>query len=229
MSSEDVREMLKPSQESLQVVQEWLESNDLGDDLRIDSDWIYATTTVGHAESMLRTKYQSYRDVDTGLKRSRTLSYSVPRNIKEHINMIHPTTSFARARGLKSTVVYSKPAPAAVPANCSSSITPTCLADLYGFSTYTPTGTPAKMSVAGFLEQWPQYSDLSKFLAKYVPSDAGTTFPCVLINGGTCNQTTDQNNIVVCKLIFPIHYFYILSASGSYFSSTLLCLLVHAF
>ena len=203
MQTDAIRQMLQPSDDSLHTVCAWLESHGLSNDMNIDSDWIYVNTTVGKAENMLQTKYQTYSDVDSGMKVSRTLSYSVPRNVKRHINMVHPTTSFAQARALKSTVLYHNTLPedVDVAASCDSSITPACLADLYGFGDYVPSATPAKMSIAGFLEQWPQYSDLSAFLAKYAldnsPSD---TFPCTLVNGGTCNQTTNQNNIVEANL-----------------------------
>ena len=205
MGVDVIQQMLRPSDDSLHTVSEWLQSNGLGSDMRVDSDWIYATTTIGKAENLLQTKYQTYSDVDTDRKSLRVLSYSVPRNVKNHINMIHPTTSFARARALKNTVLYHKPitdaTAAAPPANCNSSITPECLADLYGFGDYAPTATPAKMSIAGFLEQWPQYSDLSDFLTKYsLDGSSNDTFPCVLVNGGTCNQTTDEANIVEANL-----------------------------
>ena len=198
MASDAIRGMLRPSDESIDAIKDWLATNELN--AKVDSEWIYVPTTVGKVESMLQTEYHLYRDTETGLRKSRALRYSVPRSVKDHINMIHPTTSFAKASALKSEVLYSKPASDAVPASCGSSITPECLADLYGFGNYTPTATPAKMSVAGFLEQWPQYSDLSAFLAKYDAADANATFPCVLVNGGTCNQTTDEGNIVEANL-----------------------------
>ena len=203
MSTDAIKQMLQPSDESLGAVRAWLESKGLGSELKVDSDWIYATTTVAKAESLLKTKYGSFRDVDSGVKRARTLSYHVPRDVKPHINMIHPTTSFARARGMRSNVVYHKLAPAeeaAVPSSCGSSITPACLAQLYGYANYSPKATPAKMSVAGFLEQWPQYADLSKFLAKYDAANSKATFPCVLVNGGVCTQTTNTSNIVEANL-----------------------------
>lgn len=196
-----IQQMLQPSDESIGTVRQWLESNGLGNDLRIESDWIYATMTMGDLERLLQTRYRSYRDLETGARRSRTLSYSVPRHVKSHVNMIHPTTSFARARAMRSAVLYHKAADdATIPAGCNSSITPTCIGDLYGTANYTPKSTPAKMSVAGFLEEWPQRADLTEFLAKYDASNAKAAFPCVLVNGGTCDQTTNTSNIVEANL-----------------------------
>ena len=203
MSTDAIKDMLKPAAESIDTIRAWLENCGLGNGLSVESDWIYLTTTVEEAERLLKTKYRSYRDVDSGVKRTRALFYSVPRSVEPHLNMIHPTTSFVRARGMRSFVKYHKLAPAedaAVPSSCSSSITPACLSTLYGYGSYTPSATPAKMSIAGFLEQWPQYSDLSKFLAKYDAANAKATFPCVLVNGGVCTQTTNSDNIVEANL-----------------------------
>ena len=149
--------MLQPSDDSIVNVRKWLESHDLEKDAREEADWMYVRTTVEKAERLLDTKYFIFRDLETGTKQARTLSYSVPGSIKNHINMIHPTTSFVKARPLGSTVhYYQRPAPANIDiaASCSSSITPTCLADLYSYGNYTPTAIKAKMGVAGFLEQW---------------------------------------------------------------------------
>jgi tripeptidyl-peptidase I len=201
MDTASIKKMMQPSDDSFSAVREWLGSHGFGNDMRIDSDWIHLTTTIAKAEEMLQAKYQTFRDLETGIKQSRTLSFSLPRNIKRHVSMIHPTTSFAKARGMKNTIHSVKPVPAdnKAASSCSTSITPSCLASLYGYGSYAPSTTPAKMGVAGFLEQWPQKSDLTSFEKKYIPSNTAT-FPCVLINGGLCSTTTNSNNIVEANL-----------------------------
>lgn len=108
--------------------------------------------------------------------------------------MVQPTTFFG-LRAMKSTV--STPIPIteadldvegveAVTGCSGSQITPKCLANLYSFTSATAQ-TAGLMGIAGFLEQWPSKSDLTKFLKSYqVEGNSGQTYSCTLVNGGTC-------------------------------------------
>jgi tripeptidyl-peptidase-1 len=108
--------------------------------------------------------------------------------------MVQPTTFFG-LRAMRSTV--SKPIPLtnselqselanAVTGCTGSRITPECLANLYSFTSATKQ-TVGRMGIAGFLEQWPSKTDLSKFMSTYqVQNNTAETYSCTLINGGTC-------------------------------------------
>lgn len=66
-------------------------------------------------------------------------------------------------------------------------ITPTCLANLYNFASSTGTQTAGLMGIAGFLEQFPSASDLSTFLKdEAVFDNTGETYTCTVVNDGTC-------------------------------------------
>jgi tripeptidyl-peptidase-1 len=77
--------------------------------------------------------------------------------------------------------------------SCNTTVTPTCLADLYSFSDYTPAGL-GSVFVSGFLEQVAQFSDLSQFLAKYAPDKVGTNFTITSVNGGNFTQFGRSGN-----------------------------------
>ena len=197
MDTHSIKDMLRPSSETVNTIQQWLSSHGISEDVTVDSDWLYFTTTVSKAEEMLNTKYENFRDTSFDTIATRVLAFSLPSHIKPHINMIHPTTSFALARPKKTAIHYRKPVSADVSAaSCGFSVTPACLASLYGYASYKPSVIKAVMGVAGFLEQWPQKPDFKSFLQKYVPGiSSSTTFKCTLINGGLCSSTTNENDI----------------------------------
>jgi tripeptidyl-peptidase I len=101
------------------------------------------------------TKYNVYSHAKSDEAVVRTLSYSLPRILHDHIDVIAPTTYFGTLRSMRVTsflqpeIVPAEPQPetealvrpisaAAVPSSCSSSITPACLRALYNTTTYVP-------------------------------------------------------------------------------------------
>src|SRR4051794_37127527 len=100
--------------------------------------------------------------------------------------MVQPTTFFG-LRAMRSTL--SKPIPlkdadfktdavSAVTGCTNGQITPKCLANLYSFTGATAQ-TVGRMGIAGFLEQWPSKSDLTKFMNTYqVEGNAAQTYSC---------------------------------------------------
>lgn len=205
MDTFSIKDMLRPTSETVNVVRNWLHGHGISQDIEVDSDWIYFKTTVSKAERLLKTKYENFRDIESGSISTRSLSYSLPSHIKSHINMIHPTTSFAMARPKKIMISSSAPASAHIDAaaqeSCDLSVTPACLARLYGYDNYKPTTIKAKMGVVGFLEQWAQNSDLKSFLTTYNPSiSSSTSYKCALVNGGLCSTTQNSNQMEEANL-----------------------------
>lgn len=128
--------------------------------------------------------------VETGKTSIRTLEYSIPAVLQGHIDFLHPTTSFTRpAARPKFTAIKAKPAADvapvsdAVPASCSTTITPACLQVLgncnkfrlsrlfffrffsgiqaiYNIPTTAATQTTNKLGVSGFIEQFANSADL---------------------------------------------------------------------
>jgi tripeptidyl-peptidase-1 len=91
---------------------------------------------------MFSADFTSFTHVSTGEQTIRTLEYSIPAELKGHIELVHPTISFPDFN--VASPVFSSPvknsdfvenAKRAVPSSCASTITPTCLQDLYGIPT----------------------------------------------------------------------------------------------
>jgi tripeptidyl-peptidase-1 len=62
-------------------------------------NWFKVNVTVEEAESLLKTQYHVYTNVQTGKDHLACDEYSVPIHIKEHIDFITPTIHFGRYRG----------------------------------------------------------------------------------------------------------------------------------
>lgn len=121
-------------------------------------NWIKFSATVGEAESLLRTEYKIYTNLETGKDHLACEDYSVPPHIQEHIDFITPTTHFdayvktkKKRCDLEGRTIKVKPFPIVHPgsnvapqpqiaytlANCYQYVTPECLRALYGFSNGT--------------------------------------------------------------------------------------------
>jgi len=132
----------------------------------------------------------------------RTTEYSLPAHLDEHIELVQPTTAFHRAKGQRTTFRFSPPAPEASPsfnagtkitvpgsavtvdASCKSTITVSCLKQLYNAVGYVPRA-PKKNAIAltGYLEEFANFADLQRFYADQVPHAINTSCDVALIDG----------------------------------------------
>ncbi|KAJ4463898.1 subtilisin-like protein [Lentinula lateritia] len=100
LSREDVQYYAAPSRDALYSVCTWLSSNNITpDSTTVSGDWIKFNVSVGTANSMLNATYNVYEHTASGKQSVRTLEYSVPSELGEHIRAIHPTTSFYHSAG----------------------------------------------------------------------------------------------------------------------------------
>lgn len=97
----------------------------------------------------------------------RTTSWSLPDYVHEHIDLVHPTTMFRGGLQVKASTirkldkapgeaaVMSIPAssPSAVNPSCNTTITPTCLLQLYNATQYTVQSAAKgnKIAISSFL------------------------------------------------------------------------------
>jgi tripeptidyl-peptidase-1 len=96
LTAAEVGELIAPTNESLRLVETWLESHGIFDlDYSPTRDWISLHTTVSKAERLLATTYHTYHHVD-GDVAIRAPEWSLPAHLHEHIDAIHPTNAFFR-------------------------------------------------------------------------------------------------------------------------------------
>lgn len=98
LSSEQVNQIIKPADETVRLVQEWLHQNGITEfELNSALDWIYVPAiSIQDAERLLQTKYAIYQHKWDGDLITRTPEWSLPIHLHEHIDVIQPTTSFFR-------------------------------------------------------------------------------------------------------------------------------------
>ncbi|ORY17869.1 peptidase S8/S53 domain-containing protein [Clohesyomyces aquaticus] len=198
MSHEEILAMIAPAQESSDLVMQWL-ANDIASPkakIQRKGDYVTITASVSTIEKLLDAEYEVFVKSGTKEKTLRTLSYSLPDALKDHVDMVQPTTFFG-LKHLRSTISEHHPiteaelkvhigATSAVTGCTGTRITPTCLANLYNF-TSAKTQTAGLLGIAGFLEEYAIKADYTTFLNNNAYfSNKGKSFTCTTVNGGTC-------------------------------------------
>lgn len=96
-SAKQVAEAFAPSEEAVNSVLAWLaEAGVLGDRVKQSQglNWIHADVTVSEAEELLKTKYYKYTHAVTGQAHVASEDYSIPEDIRRHVDFVTPTVHF---------------------------------------------------------------------------------------------------------------------------------------
>ncbi|KAG1799114.1 peptidase S8/S53 domain-containing protein [Suillus variegatus] len=212
LSKQETETLMAPHPETLAVASEWFTLHGLAEEEVIHSsarDWVTIHVPVGLAEEMLDTTYHVYKHSETGESIVRTTSYSLPDILHHHVDLIQPTTMFARFKAFKSTLHWTNQAQPAAPyppgetitgpagnpvdASCNSTITLSCLRQLYNAENYKTTATNCnKLGITGYLGQYANNKDLQQFYLAQNPSAYGSNYTLVSINGGKNNQSYEE-------------------------------------
>lgn len=149
LSQDEVNDLVKPCDVSLELVREWLHEHVDPKEIEYSgaNDFLSFSIPVAKAERLLDTKYSVYRHVD-GFDLVRTEEWKLPLHLHEHVTAIQPTTSFLRPLAQRSTLLTTpemdlqvKPYedienPTIETACNASSVTPLCLRTLYETSVH---------------------------------------------------------------------------------------------
>jgi tripeptidyl-peptidase-1 len=235
---DDVLNLFAPTAEANSSVVSWLTSAGVSK-ISSDGHWVNFATTVGTANKLLNTTFKTYEN--SGTTKLRTTQYSVPDDLASYIDLISPTTYFGKT--VASMPRYTKvkrednkpirrsrvmrddtPTKRSVDASCQTSITPTCIKELYSVGDYTPkVSSGSRVGFGSFLNQSALYADLFDFEDYYkIPSQ---NFSVTLINGGTNDQAVataqvGEADLDVQNIIGVSHPMYVVSFSSSHSSTT---------
>jgi tripeptidyl-peptidase-1 len=168
---EQVGEYVKPSDDTISVVNAWLKANDLEATTHSPAgEWIKITVHISQANELFDADYHTYTNTQSGARGLRTLSYSLPASLKGAVEAIHPATSFDFGTFMapnpqmhetgSQKFFQSTEAKRDLPSSCSSKMSPACLQQLYGIPTAPATQSSNKIAVSGFSDQFAQLSDL---------------------------------------------------------------------
>ncbi|KAG0702394.1 peptidase S8/S53 domain-containing protein [Suillus ampliporus] len=168
LSKEETDALTAPHPETLDIVNEWLASHGLAEESLIRSsanDWVTIRVPVGLAEEMLDTTYHVYKHAETGDSIVRTTSYSLPEILHDHVDLIQPTTMFARFKAFKSTLHWtSEVQPAASSASGGTITGPAGNQQLYNSVDYNASSTNGnELGLTGYLGQYANNMDLQQF------------------------------------------------------------------
>ncbi|KAI1178412.1 subtilisin-like protein [Nemania sp. FL0916] len=192
---DEMKRMLLPSQESLASVHSWLKNAGV-ENVEEDADWVTFKTTVGVANKMLDTQFAWFVSEEAKPRKIlRTLEYSVPEEIADHINLVQPTTRFAALRANHETgtqIFEIQAAPAAD--NCDALITPACLKTFYKLDYTADAKSGSKLGFVSYLEEYARYADFATFEQNYLPEAIGQNFTVIQYNGGLNNQTSTSDS-----------------------------------
>ncbi|KAG2115755.1 peptidase S8/S53 domain-containing protein [Suillus discolor] len=209
LSKQETEALMAPHPETLAVVRKWLALHGLAEEDVIQSpakDWVTIRVPVGLAEVMLTTDYHVYKHAQTGESIIRTMSYSLPEILHDHVDLIQPTTMFARFKAFKSTLHWTNhvqpadsslsgstitgPAGNQVDARCNNTITVSCLRQLYNAVDYKTSATNDNaLGITGYLNESTNDVDLQQFYQVQNPSAYGSNYTSLSVHGGKNNQS----------------------------------------
>ncbi|KAG6845024.1 hypothetical protein H0H87_001545 [Tephrocybe sp. NHM501043] len=196
--------LVAPHPDSREAVNAWLQHHGISpENIAYSSgggEWVTIRVSVAEAERMLDTKYNVYHHKSSSERVVRALSYSLPRELHSHIDVVTPTTYFGTMRSMRATS-FLQPIEkeealdkgfsinAAVPSSCATAITISCLRGLYNTTSYVPAATNVnKLGVAGYLDEYANRADLQTFFKNYRTDAVGSSYTTVLVNGGGDDQ-----------------------------------------
>ncbi|KAI1425849.1 subtilisin-like protein [Xylaria sp. FL1777] len=186
---DEMKRMLLPSQESLSTIYTWLQDAGI-ENIEEDADWMTFKTTVGVANKVLDTQFAWFISEEAKPRRIlRTLEYSVPEYIAQHINLVQPTTRFAAVGPNHGTgqEIFEIQSIAAAD-NCDALITPACLKTFYNIDYTADPKSGSKLGFVSYLEEYARYSDLATFEQAYLPGVVAQNLTVVQFSGGGNDQ-----------------------------------------
>ncbi|KAI9234223.1 MAG: tripeptidyl peptidase A [Podila humilis] len=191
MSQAEIHDILRPADDSTQLVLEWLQSHGIQGVL--DNHWVKAVVTVSQANKLLQTQYNTYRNVVNGDQVIRTMAYHLPTILADHIDLISPTTTFPTALQVSPDVERWEPN--VIDSTCDNITSIFCLQEIYRLPRKIHPGTLDKRNifgVAGFDGEYANYQDLQLFLSEQRPDFLHTNFTVVSVNGGLNSQNLSE-------------------------------------
>jgi tripeptidyl-peptidase I len=220
-----IREFFSPPPETIESVQEWLLASEIAShrhQLASSRGSIQFNATVEELESLLKTKYKVWQNIDTGDLSLSCDEYYVPRDIGHHIDFITPTVGMGAPNSHNSKIQkrsrfspISHPLPSIVQGDvddlstCNETITPACVRALYQIPL---TNTSQAGNNLGIFELGDQYDqdDLNSFFTKYAPTIPNGTHPILnSIDGGVAPVPEDEGggeSILDFTIAYPLLY-----------------------
>ncbi|KAI0046839.1 subtilisin-like protein [Auriscalpium vulgare] len=200
--------LVAPSAESLSAVTSWLSGHNVSYDAASTArDWLSVNVTVSQANALFNANFSSFTERETGVTAVRAREYALPASLRQHIEFVHPITTFPvrPSRGLKAfrssnrrealpfqQTVSDLAGRADIPVGCNRTVTPVCLQSMYGIPSANATQPSNRIAVTGFDGEIANVTDIQLFLRTYRPDlDASAVPSFVSIDGGITTNPDD--------------------------------------
>ncbi|TDL18411.1 tripeptidyl peptidase A [Rickenella mellea] len=209
LTKKEVEELVTPAEESIRVVDGWLAAYGFNQsDLSRSParDWVKVRAPVRVVEEMLNTTYHHWTHDESRRTSVAALSYSVPHIISDHIELIQPTTMFSGTKARKTVFKRSNQqfhddivgdlsritlaSGISVDASCNTTITVSCLKQLYNVTGYKPSSGRNEIGVTGYIGEYADVLDLQLFNANQRPDAKNSTFRFISVHGGSDPQNS---------------------------------------
>lgn len=172
-----VEEFVSPTSDSVAAVNNWLKENNLtAITLSPAGDWLGIDVPVSKANEMLAANYSTFIHDSSGQRLVRTLSYSIPSDLKGHIDLVHPTVTYVVFEALTNSSTQvdtfsfaspliiaprssSLPLSSSIP-ECANATSPACLQSLYGIPTTLATQSGNNLTVTGYIDEYANMANL---------------------------------------------------------------------
>ncbi|KAF7368024.1 Tripeptidyl-peptidase sed3 [Mycena sanguinolenta] len=200
LTLEEVTEFVKPTDETLAAVSSWLSENNIdAKPVTPAGDMLEIKIPVSQANDLLSAEFSVFTHIETGKTIIRTLQYSLPAPLTQHVEFFHPTTIFAPPLASMPKFVAASPAKRATPG---SDDLPRFMhldydpCELYGIPTTPATQKSNTLGVAGFIDEWANQEDLTEFLTNLrTDINPSTTFGLETLDGGSNPQNRSQAGV----------------------------------
>ncbi|TBU25604.1 subtilisin-like protein [Dichomitus squalens] len=201
LTRDEVAQLSSPDPESVKAITDWLGRYGITPEQRSHSgDTLSIVVSSARADALLAANFTAYTHSMTNTTIIRTLSYSLPAYLHDHIAFVYPTTQFDpparrqappmkrvdRRAGLRKTNLAS-----AASTSCTGAVTPKCLQALYGIPSSPANASGNSLYVSSLGGTGANPNDLQTFLTKYRPDILHGSFAVLPI---TESQNTDAGD-----------------------------------
>jgi tripeptidyl-peptidase-1 len=156
------------------------------------------TGSVDNINQLLNTSFAYYQNGES--VKLRTTHYSIPDELADYIDVISPTVYFGKTRSAVPVISESnqlqarKSSPTEVAPACQTSITPSCLKEMYNIGDYVPKpAAGSRIGFGSFLNESAQQADLKDYQTLFdIPAQS---FTVEVLNGGVDDQNAPSSDI----------------------------------
>ncbi|KZW01464.1 family S53 protease [Exidia glandulosa HHB12029] len=217
LSKSELEAYVRPTEATTSAIKSWLDAHNLtANAVSPAGDILQIQMPVSRADSLLNAQYSLFTHAGNGLSALRTLSYSLPVDLDDHVLLMEPTTDFVIEPKFSDPLKFASHTAANLTSFidnflggghlgkifglkekrmedfCNQWMTPQCLSELYGIPFTNGTGK-ASLAVTGFIKQYANEADLQTFLQTLRPDmSQETKFTLQKMEGGQNEQDPTQ-------------------------------------